>query len=212
MKTADKIVNILKVNGPQTAKMLADMLQLTSMGVRQHLQALEQQQLVTVEDRIEGRGRPTRYWLLAEASQSLFADRHDELSVQLIESVKTVFGDSGMEQLIQHREQQQQQLYANAIAPHQGLAAQLEALAQQRTAEGYMATISQEDGVYFLLENHCPICSAASHCLNFCRSELQLFQTLLKPLASVERVEHILDGSRRCAYRITPHTATANEQ
>lgn len=59
----------------------------------------------------------------------------------------------------------------------------------------------------FLLENHCPICAAATKCLNFCRSELQLFQQLFADIAVVSREEHIIEGARRCAYKIEaiPH-------
>ena len=47
-----------------------------------------------------------------------------------------------------------------------------------------------------------PICAAASSCQGFCRAELQMFRTLLGEKAEVERVEHLLSGARRCAYRI----------
>ena len=60
-----------------------------------------------------------------------------------------------------------------------------------------------DDSVYWLLENHCPICAAASSCLNFCRSELNLFQTILADVATVSREEHIIEGARRCAYKVT---------
>ena len=48
----------------------------------------------------------------------------------------------------------------------------------------------------FPIENHCPICHVASTCLNFCRSELSLFQTLLGE-QYCGRTEHILEGARR---------------
>jgi predicted ArsR family transcriptional regulator len=78
-------------------------------------------------------------------------------------------------------------------------------LAVLREAEGYMAEVQQEpDGSLLLVENHCPICSAARACQNFCRSELAVFQRVLGPDLRVERVEHQLAGARRCAYRIAP--------
>ena len=60
----------------------------------------------------------------------------------------------------------------------------------------------EADGAYMLVENHCPICAAATACAGFCRSELETFRAALG--AEVERSEHILLGARRCAYRITP--------
>lgn len=204
MKTTDKIIQLLKLHGPLTAKTLAEELALTTMGVRQHLQALEEAGDVDIEDRVEGRGRPTRYWGLTEQSRTHFADRHGELTVQLIDSVKMIFGDRGLEQLIDHREQSALLQYSAAMLGATDIPTRLAILAQLRSNEGYMATIEQIDGVYFLLENHCPICAAATHCLNFCRSELQLFQQLFADIALVSREEHIIEGARRCAYRMHP--------
>jgi len=220
-KTSEKILSLLKVEGALTAKVLASELGLTTMGVRQHLQALEDDGDISFEDKKAVRGRPTRYWSLTTQSNSHFSDRHEELSVQLIDSVKVIFGDEGLEQLIAHREQMSLALYSDRLASKPDLLGKLEALAELRSEEGYMATvvvdsdmdenslvitddrgIVDKSTVYWLMENHCPICAAASRCLNFCRSELNLFQTLLIGIATVEREEHIVEGARRCAYKV----------
>ncbi|RTR40898.1 transcriptional regulator [Shewanella canadensis] len=204
MKTSEKIIQLLKTQGPLTAKVLASELSLTTMGVRQHMQALEDEGDICSEDKKAPRGRPTRYWSLTPKSNSHFSDRHEELSVQLIDSVIKVFGDSGLDKLISHREQSALELYQQRLAGEDTLNDQLCALAELRSSEGYMATVNKEGNDFWLLENHCPICAAASQCLNFCRSELNLFQTLLKEEAEVSREEHIIEGARRCAYKITP--------
>jgi predicted ArsR family transcriptional regulator len=78
------------------------------------------------------------------------------------------------------------------------------ALAKLRREEGYMADWSAEaDGSFRLIENHCPICAAATLCQGFCRDELELFRETLGPDVVVEREEHILADARRCAYRVT---------
>ncbi|GIU21338.1 metalloregulator ArsR/SmtB family transcription factor [Shewanella sp. MBTL60-007] len=205
MKTSDKILQMLKIQGELTAKVIASELGLTTMGVRQHLQSLEDSQDVIFEDRKATRGRPTRYWSLTPKSNSHFSDRHEELTVQLIDSVKSVFGNGGLEQLINHREQESLKLYRDELVGTSGLAEKLHVLAKLRTLEGYMAKVEQADGHYWLLENHCPICAAAAACLNFCRSELELFQTLFENDAIVSREEHIIEGARRCAYKVVPH-------
>ncbi|NRD72628.1 transcriptional regulator [Shewanella sp. VB17] len=204
MKTSDRIIQLLKTQGPQTAKVLASELSLTTMGVRQHMQALEDDGDVSFEDIKASRGRPTRVWSLTLKSNSHFGDRHEELSVQLIDSVITVFGDSGLEKLIAHREEASLAQYQLRLQNEISLEGKVNALAELREAEGYMATVQIEKDHYWLLENHCPICAAASQCLNFCRSELNLFQTLLQEMATVSREEHIIQGARRCAYKIIP--------
>ena len=204
MKTSEKIIQLLKTQGPLTAKVLASELSLTTMGVRQHMQGLEDDGDVIFEDKKAARGRPTRFWSLTAKSNSHFSDRHEELSVQLIDSVITVFGDSGLEKLITHREQASLSLYQQSMLNKTSLIDKLNTLAELRSREGYMASIVEDDSCYWLMENHCPICAAASKCLNFCRSELNLFQTILSDEATVSREEHIIEGARRCAYRVTP--------
>ena len=202
MKTNKKIIQLLKVRGPITAKALAAELGVTTMGIRQHMLQLEDVGDVSFEDIKAIRGRPTRYWSLTAQSKNHFPDGHEVLTVQLIESVKLIFGESGIDKLIEHREQESLRSYGVVMSNLHELKDKLMALASIRSEEGYMATVVEEDDFFWLLENHCSICAAASHCLNFCRSELRLFQTLLQGVAKVSREEHIMTGARRCAYKV----------
>lgn len=204
MKTHNKIIELLKTQGSLTAKVLAKELGLTTMGIRQHMLALEESGDVTFKDEKAPRGRPTRYWSLTEQTNSHFADRHNELTVQLIDSVIAVFGDDGLDKLIANREESAMRSYRLTLADRYGVEEKLTTLAQLRSEEGYMATVTQEGEYFWLLENHCPICAAATKCVNFCRSELHLFQHLLEDVALITREEHIVEGARRCAYKVMP--------
>ncbi len=204
MKTTDKILELLKLNGAMTAKSLAAELELTTMGVRQHLQQLEQQDKLTYFDQRAARGRPTRFWAISPKGQLEFPNKHEELTLQMIDSIKTVFGEQGLEDLIVQRELEVSRRYKLELQKYSNLLEKLSALVKLRTEEGYMATLEQKEADFWIMENHCPICSAAKQCQNFCRSELQLFQELLESLATVTREEHILEGARRCAYKVIP--------
>ena len=94
--------------------------------------------------------------------------------------------------------------YAAALEGAADLGERVARLAEARTREGYMAECQPEAGGYLLVENHCPICAAANACQGFCSTELDLFRSVLGPGVEVERVEHIVSGDRRCAYRVTP--------
>ncbi len=94
-----------------------------------------------------------------------------------------------------------------AVVPAPGdapLEKRVRALARQRTAEGYMADVHRDGAGLVLVEHHCPICTAATACPGFCRSELELFRATLGPDVTVERTAHILAGDVRCAYLIRP--------
>ncbi len=201
--SSDKILYILKTRGPQTAQTLAQELDMTSMGARQHLQILSDQGLVSTFDKSEKRGRPARFWQLTAKANERFPDRHNDLTLHMIDAVKKVFGEQGMEKLIAEREKQALSLYRERLKACETVEQKALKLAQVRSDEGYMATVEvTPDGVW-LFENHCPICEAASSCQNFCRSELEVFSQVLGDEVEVQRKEHIVSGARRCAYWLT---------
>ncbi len=205
MKTIDIILQRIKRDGAVTAKVLADDLGMTTMGIRQHLQSLEDSGLVEFSDIRVKVGRPTRHWSLTTEGHNHFADRHGDLSITLIESVEELFGQEGIEKVVSRREEITLNLYQSEFHDCTGLEEKLNRLVFLREREGYMAELNREGDTYILVENHCPICHAAKRCETLCHSELRLFQRLLENECRVERDEHIIKGQRRCTYRFVPH-------
>jgi predicted ArsR family transcriptional regulator len=76
-------------------------------------------------------------------------------------------------------------------------------LAEQRTAEGYMADVERDGDDYLLVEHHCPIHDAATECVGLCAAELDAFRTALGDDVEVTREQHLLAGDHRCTYRIS---------
>lgn len=203
--SSDKILFLLKTKGPLTVKALSQALNMTTMGARQHLLQLQEQGLVSHYNRAEKVGRPSQYWQLTSQSHMYFPDSHSQLTVSMLNAVETVFGELGLDKLIRQRERDCLQDYQAQLAAFTSLHEKIEQLVAIRDSEGYMATFEQdESGHYWLFENHCPICAAAQSCQDFCRSELSMFRACLSGLANVHREEHILEGARRCAYKIIP--------
>lgn len=204
MKTPELILLQLKSLGPQSAKMLADRISITTMGIRQHLQQLEQRELVCYEESRTKVGRPTRYWSLTSKGHAQFPDRHQDLSRVLLNAANKLFGDEGVERLIDVRENDLYRRYAEELKKYPEGHERFQALARLRQNDGYMADLEDNGDACILVENHCPIGVAASTCGHLCNSELNLLCRLLGPNYQIERIEHIIAGSRRCAYRITP--------
>jgi len=208
-KTRRAIAKLLKTEGPIGSAQLAERLGLTAMAVRQHLYALQNEGLVTAEERPVPIGRPAKFWRLTREADRLFPEAYAELSVALIDSVKDAFGDEGLERVLTSRCARQRVDYGKRIKPGDSLAKKLQELAKVRTEEGYMAEIrTGEDGSLLLVENHCPICAAANACQGFCATELELFRSVLGPGVVVERAEHIISGDHRCVYKIQPQKDT----
>lgn len=200
----DQLLMQLKMRGTASAAELADELGITKEGVRLHLQKLLKENLVQAEAKSEGVGRPVAHYSLTTAGLAKFPDSHAQVTVEMIQSIRRLFGDNALDLLITDREKKVYTHYEEAITTSQSIEEVLERLTQIRTQEGYMAEWKREaDGSYYLIENHCPICAAATACQGFCRSELKNFQQLIGADYQTERIDYILDGAQRCTYRIT---------
>ena len=144
-------------------------------------------------------------WSLTAAGNQLFPDHHGALTVELIAAMRSALGESGLDRVIDGRAAEQAARYRSLMpGVRASLISRVQALADQRTHEGYMAEVEREgQGAWLLIENHCPICEAATCCTGLCRSEWDVFQAVLGDDVRVERTEHLLSGDRRCVYRIT---------
>jgi predicted ArsR family transcriptional regulator len=204
-RSADRILFSLKTLGPRAIGDLGAALNITAEAARQHLVRLKEEGLVDTSEERQPKGRPKKLWRLTQAGHGRYPDRHGQLTVDLIGTVRATFGEAGLEKLITAREADTLASYQEALSGAESLSDKVELLAAARSAEGYMAEWSEaEDGSLLLVENHCPICAAAASCKKFCRSELKIFDTVLGPGCSVERTDYILEGGRRCAYRVVP--------
>jgi len=201
----DAILFQLKSLGEAQAETLARRLGISVQAVRQRLERLLAENLVAYSDRAHGRGRPRRLWSLAPGAASLFPDTHAQLTVDLIGTIRSELGETGLARLLERRRAQITAAYRKRFAREPDIARKLTALADVRSAEGYMARVESlaEEG-FLLVEDHCPICAAAMTCQGFCSIELAIFRDLLGPGWRIERQDHLLTGARRCAYRITP--------
>ena len=199
----------LKTRGPQSVKILSKQLDMTTMGVRQHLTDLESKELVaqTQEER-QTRGRPVHLWKLSKKGHDRFPDGHSQTTIELIDVIRSSLGEEGLNQLIDSRSAKIEAAYRTQLdSSTADLQQQIERLAQLRSDEGYMAEVRLLPDGWMLIENHCPICSAATRCQQFCKSELEIFQRLFENEATVTRTDHLLAGARRCAYKITANSA-----
>ncbi|MEZ8141274.1 transcriptional regulator [Enterovibrio norvegicus FF-33] len=212
MKTVDKILHKIKREGAISARVLADEMSMTTMGIRQHLQTMEDDGLLDFSDVRVKVGRPTRHWSLTAEGHRRFADSHGDLAISVIESVESLFGEAGLTQVIQQREEKTLQQYRDALKDCHNLKAKLETLAYLRENEGYMAELQETETGFLLIENHCPICQAAKRCPALCKSEKHIFKTVLGDDYVVTRDEHIIEGQRRCTYNIQPKSTQASSR
>jgi predicted ArsR family transcriptional regulator len=199
-RTKDRLLLLLKTRGPQTTKALARALGISVPATRQHLRSLGS--AVVARTMPQGVGRPAQTWSLTDEALTDFPDTHSELTVRILDSIERALGPEALLRVIDDRYRETESTYREALAGVSSLSGRLRRLARLRAEEGYMAAVEKTSDGWLLVENHCPICAAAARCQGFCRNELELFRSVLGPDVHIERVEYLLEGGRRCAYRI----------
>lgn len=198
-----RLVERLKRVDAATASELATEFELTDTAVRQHLESLHEAGLVRrIEGSAHGRGRPAARWQLTDRADGAFPDRHADLTLDLIDAIRTSLGDEALATVIAERAARQRSEYAEIVGTGP-TAERVSRLAEQRSAEGYVAEVVVDGDDLLLIEHHCPICPAAAACGELCRSELRVFQDALGSDVVVRRDQHVLSGDHRCAYRVS---------
>src|SRR5882757_1168215 len=155
---------ILKTKGPQPLCALAEELKVTMEGARFQLLKLEKEGLVTFSTLSEGRGRPKQIWSLTDAGHAHFPDTHPELTVRLIEKMREIFGEKGVRAIVEANATDGIKKYTAELQDITDPEQRIARLAQIRDQEGYMAEYVKDGEGFLLIENHCPICAAATAC------------------------------------------------
>jgi len=171
-KSQEEILHRLKTRGPQSVKILSNQLDMTTMGVRQHLADLETKALVTqTREEKQNRGRPVHLWRLTRSGHARFPDAHSQITLELIDVIRTDLGDEGLAQLVTNRNKRLKDEYLKELAPSgDDIQQKVVRLAELRSAEGFMAEVRLLPDGWLLIENHCPIIAAAESCQHFCNA------------------------------------------
>lgn len=198
-ETRMRILQLLKMRSSMTVNQLTDALHISAMGIRQHLTILEEDSLVEYHVEKQGRGRPHHIYSLTDEAGSLFPTTYANFAVGLMQEVAKYNGPGFINKVFRSRMKVQLQMYKERL-DGKNLIERVKELAHIRDEEGYMARFDENSTDYVLNEHNCPIAAIAQEYPHVCEIELALFRQSLG--AKVYRVEHLMQGSHRCCYRI----------
>jgi DeoR family suf operon transcriptional repressor len=198
------VLYALRRRGEASAEQIAEQLDMTVSGARQHLSALirdgfvESAETATPEPK---RGRRPLVYAATAAADDLFPKAYGELTNELLGYLEGADPKLLDDLFAQRRETR----IANArvrLAGKRGLAAKVAELTRILDEDGYLATSERvSPGVYLIIEHNCAIWAVAQRYGQACTSELDFIRAVL-PEATVERIQHMVAGARRCAYEV----------
>ena len=198
------VLYAVRRRGEATAEQVAEQLDMTLSGARQHLSALVRDGLVEATELAPSdkrRGRRQLSYCATSAADSLFPKAYGELTNELLGYLEAS-EPALLDDLFAKRREQRIANATKRLARNSSLGAKITELAKILDEDGYLATSENvSPGVWRIVEHNCAIWAVAQKYGQACTSELDFIRAVL-PGTTVERVQHMIAGAKRCAYEV----------
>ncbi|PAW76837.1 MAG: hypothetical protein B9S32_13955 [Verrucomicrobia bacterium Tous-C9LFEB] len=198
-----QILSEIKRSQGLSVSELCERINLSYMGVKQHCVSLEKDGYLDTWRRPKGMGRPEKAYRLTNQAQEFFPTEYTNLTLEILESIRQVYGEAAPEKILY-------QIYQNLI---QSVASRItgvtleekaRSLAAYRESEGYMSEFYHhpDNGQYYIIEYNSPVLALADRYKIVPQMEEQLFEQALgvKVLRQTERVS----GLYKCVFTLQP--------
>jgi predicted ArsR family transcriptional regulator len=197
--TREKIIMLLKKNGPMPIEYLSKELKITSMGIRQHLLSLERKGLIDYVTKKQGIGRPAFLYRLTDKADDLFPKAYHSFIIDTLKDIERNEGREKVDELFKWRKMR---LIKDTkdILSDKNLDEKVYGLRDMLESKGYFVELDEDDSAYTLKEFNCPISQVATEFKEACKHELQFYKEVLG--RDVKRLECMSDGNVSCTYSI----------
>lgn len=197
-----EILNSLKRTRGMSVNQLVDKMKMSYMGIKQHCLTLQRDGYLDTWRRPQKMGRPEMVYRLTRRSQDLFATDSNEFTLDLLKSVRDIYGPNAPEKLL-YNIFEKRTATLQAKVKGDTVADRAKWLAKVRDNEGYMAQFvsGEKEGQAHILECHSPILNLIDRYPLVGRLEQDLFESLLG--TSVRREETRTSGLYECAFHFS---------
>lgn len=194
-----QILNRLKRTHGLSVGELAELLDMSYMGVKQHCVDLHKDGYLDTWRRPKPKGRPEMLYRLTHRAHELFPTTSNALTIELLNSARQLFGPAAAEKLLFTVFQNKAAQYASRIKGST-VAEKAKWLARLRDNEGCMADLESAGGKLRIVEHHSPILDLLRAFPIVARLEAEMFQRVLK--VPVHREETSVSGLFCCVFEI----------
>jgi len=193
-----EIINSLKRTKGMSVNELVDKMGMSYMGIKQHCLTLQRDGYLDTWRRPQKMGRPEMVYRLTRRSHDLFPVDSNWFTLELLGSVKEIYGANAPEKLLYNVFEKRTQTL-RARVKGDSVVERAKWLAKVRDNEGYMAQYlsSETDGPQ-ILEYHSPIMNLLEKYPIIARLEQDMFEAVLG--TSVRREETHNSGLFECGF------------
>ena len=197
--TREKIMMLLKKQGPMPIEGISKELNITSMGIRQHLLSLERKGLIDYVTKKQGIGRPAFLYRLTDKAKNLFPKSYHIFMLDTLRDIEKNDGRDKIDEIFKWRKMRLLDDTKNVFSD-KDLYEKIFVFMDYLESKGYLVELDENDNYYTLKEFNCPILLVAIEFNEACKHELQLYKDILG--SEVKRQECITNGDLSCTYII----------
>ncbi len=199
--TRERILRLLLERQRCTVNELAEAVGINPISVRHHINKLEAEGLIAWEDERHGIGRPRRVYYLTEAGLEKFPSRYVQLTVRLLQQLKSTLPQETVARLFRNMAQElASELTSGLDLENLDLPQRLELVTRLLEREGFTVEWEDDGERFILREKTCPYYRIGQAHPEVCIMDETLIASILDVPA--EKVECILDGDSVCTYAI----------
>jgi DeoR family transcriptional regulator, suf operon transcriptional repressor len=201
------VLYAVRRRGEATVVDVAEMLDMTPSGARQHLTGLVDAGLLEAGEatRAAGQqGRSERTYCITPAAEALFPRAYGELTNQLLHYVPA----GAVTAAFEHRRDDRIAGAQARLAAKRSFEDKVTELARILDEDGYLAGVEPlGHDAYRIAERNCAIFAVAREHPQACSTELEFLRAAL-PEADIERVTHMMAGAHACSYEVRKKRVT----
>jgi predicted ArsR family transcriptional regulator len=205
--TRERILLLLKRRGTMSIDELSKELNITSMGIRQHLLSLERRNLIDFITKRQGIGRPAFLYKLTEKADEIFPKNYCEFTIDMLKDIEKNDGPDKINDIFKWRKMRILKETKDALSDKRSFQDKVYEFSHLLESKGYFADLSSVDHNYILKHFNCPIAKLASEYREACQYELQMYKELFGK--EVTREECIALGNLSCTYIIPKASSRA---
>jgi predicted ArsR family transcriptional regulator len=198
--TRKKIMFLLKKRGALSIDDISKELNITSMGIRQHLLSLEKRDLIDYVAKRQGIGRPAFLYKLTDKADDLFPKEYREFVVTALKDIEKNEGRDKIDEIFKWRKNRLLKYMKDNLLAKKTFRDKVYGFKDILESKGYLVEFNVTNNHYTLKQFNCPIYKLAAEFKEACRYELQMYKDLLGRVVSREQC--ISDGDLSCTYII----------
>lgn len=198
--TVWKLLLLLKKNGEMSIEEMSSALNITPIGIRQHILNLERNGFISYKMRRKGVGRPGYIYSLTTKAEEFFPNNYRNFILEILKDIEESDGRERIDRLFKKRRERLLRQFSSILGNIKNFKNRLTMFVDSLREEGYIVDVHEKPHEVELIQFNCPISVVSAHYREACKHELELYRELFG--RGVDRLQCVSEGGRYCAYRI----------